>query len=62
MSFFNVFDITASAMKAQSVRLNTTASNLANADSISSSVDQTYRARKPVFAAELNRASQGQLE
>ncbi|GDY27947.1 MULTISPECIES: flagellar basal body rod protein FlgC [unclassified Agarivorans] len=60
MSFFNVFDVTASAMKAQSVRLNTTASNLANADSISSSIDQTYRARKPVFAAEFTKATQFQ--
>lgn len=36
-------------MSAQTVRLNTTASNLANAESVSSSVDQTYKARKPVF-------------
>ncbi len=54
MSLFKVFDISGSAMSAQSVRLNTTASNLANADSISSSVNQTYRARKPIFAAVLN--------
>ncbi|EWH09946.1 cell-proximal portion of basal-body rod [Catenovulum agarivorans DS-2] len=56
-SLFNVFDISGSAMRAQSVRLNTTASNLSNADSVSSSVDQTYRARHPVFAAEMSRAS-----
>ncbi|WP_026972620.1 flagellar basal body rod protein FlgC [Aliagarivorans marinus] len=56
MSFFRVFDVSASAMKAQSVRLNTTASNLANADSISNSAEGTYRARKPVFAAELQNA------
>ncbi|WP_458735505.1 flagellar basal body rod protein FlgC [Zobellella taiwanensis] len=56
MSLFKVFDISGSAMSAQSVRLNTTASNLANADSVSSSIDQTYRARKPVFAADLDRA------
>ena len=36
-------------MSAQTVRLNTTASNLANAESVSSSIDQTYKARKPVF-------------
>lgn len=54
MSLFKVFNISGSAMSAQSVRLNTTASNLANADSISSSVDQTYRARKPIFSAVLN--------
>ena len=55
-SLFNVFDISGSAMSAQSVRLNTTASNLSNANSVSSSVDQTYRSRQPVFAAEMNRA------
>ena len=42
------------------MRLNTTASNVANANSVSSSYDQTYKARHPVFAAELQRASQDQ--
>jgi flagellar basal-body rod protein FlgC len=56
VSLFKVFDISGSAMSAQSVRLNTTASNLANADSVSSSINETYRARKPVFAADLDRA------
>ncbi len=51
MALGNVFDIAGSGMSAQSVRLNTTASNLANAQSASSSVDEVYRARKPVFAA-----------
>lgn len=60
MSLFNVFDITASGMKAQSMRLNTTASNIANADSVSSSIDQTYRARHPVFAAAMQKAAAGQ--
>ncbi|MCE2571562.1 flagellar basal body rod protein FlgC [Motilimonas eburnea] len=59
MSLFRVLDVSASGMSAQSVRLNTTASNLANANSVSSSVDKTYRARHPVFAAELSKA-QGQ--
>lgn len=59
MSLFNVFDITGSGMSAQSMRLNTTASNIANADSVSSSVDQTYRARHPVFAAEMQKAAGG---
>lgn len=49
MSIGNVFDISGSAMNAQSIRLNTTASNLANAQSVSSSIEDTYRARKPVF-------------
>ena len=56
MSLFKVMDIAGSAMSAQSVRLNTVASNLANADSISSSVNQTYKARKPVFATMLEDA------
>jgi flagellar basal-body rod protein FlgC len=51
MSLGNIFDIAGSGMSAQSVRLNTTASNIANAETVSSSVDETYKARKPVFAA-----------
>ncbi len=51
MSLFKVFEIAGSAMSAQTVRLNTTASNLANANSASSSVEETYRSREPVFAA-----------
>ena len=46
MSLFRLFDISGSALAAQSVRLNTTASNLANADSVSSSYGDTYRARQ----------------
>jgi len=60
MSLFNVFNITATGMSAQSMRLNTTASNIANADSVSSSIDQTYRARHPVFAAAMQKAAAGQ--
>ncbi|WP_339805493.1 flagellar basal body rod protein FlgC [uncultured Marinobacter sp.] len=51
MSLGSIFDIAGSGMTAQQLRLNTTASNIANAETASSSVDQTYRARKPVFAA-----------
>ena len=57
MSLFSVMDIASTGMSAQSVRLNTTASNVANANSVSSSYDQTYKARHPVFAAELDQAS-----
>jgi flagellar basal-body rod protein FlgC len=60
MSLFNVFNITASGMSAQSMRLNTTASNIANADSVSSSVDETFRARHPVFATAMQKAAAGQ--
>jgi flagellar basal-body rod protein FlgC len=51
MSSFKIFDIAASGMSAQSVRLNATASNLANADSVGSDPDKVYRARHPVFEA-----------
>jgi flagellar basal-body rod protein FlgC len=51
MSLFNVFDIAGSAMSAESVRLNTTASNLANAQSVGATEESTYHARHPVFSA-----------
>lgn len=64
MSLGSIFDIAGSGMTAQSLRLNTTASNIANAETASSSTEQTYRARKPVFAAiqqsMLNPSQQGQ--
>ncbi len=50
MSLFNIFDVAGSALNAQTLRLNTTSSNLANANSASSSIDQIYKARQPVFA------------
>ena len=50
MSINAIFDLAGSAMSAQSIRLNTVASNLANAQTASSSIGQTYRARHPVFA------------
>ena len=56
MSLFRVMDISGSALSAQSVRLNVTASNMANADSVSSSEGRTYRARHPVFSAVLSGA------
>jgi len=51
MSLFNVFDIAGSAMSAESVRLNVTSSNLANAQSVGGSETDTYHARHPVFSA-----------
>ncbi len=59
MSLFRVFDISGSGMTAQSLRLNITASNMANADSVSSSAGQTYRAREPVFSAVYDRSREG---
>ena len=51
MSLYNIFEISGTGMSAQSVRLNTTASNMANAESVASSVNETYKARHPVFSA-----------
>ncbi len=49
MSSMKIFDIAGSALSAQSQRLNLVASNMANADSVSSSINETYRSRQPVF-------------
>ncbi len=51
MSSFKIFDIAGSGLSAQSVRLNTVASNLANADSVSGDPSTVYKARHPVFQA-----------
>ena len=53
MSLLGIFDVSGSALSAQSVRLNVTSSNLANAETVSSSTEQTYRARHPVFATKM---------
>lgn len=49
MSSFKIFDIAGSALSAQSVRLNTVASNLANANTVSGDKESVYKARYPVF-------------
>lgn len=51
MSSFKIFDIAGSGLSAESVRLNTVASNLANADSVSGDPSSVYKARHPVFQA-----------
>ena len=51
MSLFNIFNVSGSAMSAQAQRLNTVASNLANADSATSASGQAYRAKQVVFEA-----------
>jgi flagellar basal-body rod protein FlgC len=51
MSMFKVFDVAASAVTAQSQRLNVVASNLANADSVAGPGAEAYRARHVVFNA-----------
>jgi flagellar basal-body rod protein FlgC len=56
MSLFNVFNVAGSALNAETIRLNTTASNLANAESVNGDVTKVYRARHPVFQAMMNNA------
>lgn len=51
MSLFNIFNVSGSAMSAQGQRLNTVASNLANADSTTSADGQVYRSKQVVFQA-----------
>lgn len=50
----NPLDIAAAAMNAQMLRLNTTASNMANADTVASSEQAAYRSKQPVFATVLD--------
>ena len=52
-----IFQVSGRAMSAQLVRLNTTASNLANAGSVASSPDTAYRTIKPVFRTSFDKAS-----
>jgi flagellar basal-body rod protein FlgC len=56
MASLSIFDIAGSGMNAQSLRLNLVASNISNANSVSSSATDIYKSRQPVFAAELNNA------
>ena len=52
----NIFDIAGRAMASQMVRLNTVASNLANAGTIAGSKEEAYRALKPVFETQFSDA------
>lgn len=60
MSLFDVFDIAGSAMGAEAVRLNVTASNLANAQSVGADETSTYHARHPIFSAVMQSLHSGQ--
>ncbi|MFB6493600.1 flagellar basal body protein, partial [Xanthomonas perforans] len=51
MSNLPIFDVAGSALHAQSVRLSTIASNLANADSVAGSAEATYKPIEPIFQA-----------
>jgi flagellar basal-body rod protein FlgC len=58
MSLFNVFNTAGSALNAETIRLNTTASNLANAESVNGDVTKVYRARHPVFQTMLDTSAE----
>lgn len=53
MSFSNILKIAGSGLSAQTTRLNTTASNLANANTVNGDPDKVYRAKHPVFSSVL---------
>ena len=52
----NIFSIAGTALSAQTIRMNTTASNLANAGSVSPTEAEAYRAKRPVFRALVEQA------
>jgi flagellar basal-body rod protein FlgC len=58
MSLFKVFDVSGSAVSAQSQRLNVVSSNLANADSVAGPDGQPYKARQVLFQAQMMGADQ----
>lgn len=49
MSDLKIFDIAGSGLQAQTMRMNLIASNMANADAVSSSINEVYKSRQPVF-------------
>ena len=50
MSMFKIFNVSGSAVSAQTQRLNVVASNLANADTVAGPDRQAYKAREVVFS------------
>ena len=58
MSLFSIFSIAGSGMSAQSVRLNLTASNLANSESVAGTPEAAYKARHPIFQSVMKDALQ----
>lgn len=59
MSLNNIFDISGSALVAETRRLTTSASNMTNANIVTGNPDDTYRAQYPVFTAVQEQAQQG---
>lgn len=59
MALGKIFDAAGSAMAAQSVRLNTVASNLANVNTVSSTAEGVYRPKQAVFEAVMAQSQGG---
>ncbi|MFT6927710.1 MAG: flagellar basal-body rod protein FlgC [Psychromonas sp.] len=62
MSFQQIFLTAGSAMTAQTVRLNTISSNLANADSVSGNKEDVFKPLKPIFATLYNNINNGSAD
>lgn len=58
---FDILSISGSGLHAQTVRLNATASNMANAEAISSNANETYKAKVPKFQAILDDSMKGHI-
>ncbi|NBS03173.1 MAG: flagellar basal body rod protein FlgC, partial [Rhizobiales bacterium] len=57
MSLANILKLSGGALNAQTVRLNTIASNLANVETVASTAKDAFRAKRPVFATVLQNAT-----
>ena len=57
MSLSNILNLAGGALNAQTVRLNTIASNLANVETVAGSAEKAYRAKRPVFSTVLEDAA-----
>lgn len=60
MALDNIFGIGASALNAQTVRMNTVASNLANAGTVAGSDAEAFRGKRPIFKALMDEQLNGQ--
>jgi flagellar basal-body rod protein FlgC len=54
MALTNIFGVAGSALNAQTVRMNLTASNLANATTVAATAEQAYKAKRAIFKALLD--------
>ena len=61
MSFAEIYQIAGAGMHAQTIRLNTVASNLANAGAAAETKDTAYRSLKPVFSTIYNQTQTGKV-